>query len=191
MTGSRKTNATPIPAAPEDAVMIADAYRAGMRMFAAGVCLITARRNHEPGGMIATAVTSVSAEPPTLLICVNRGASIFGMIRETGSFCVNVLTKEAVSLVDIFSRSSRHAERFQTGDWTMSANGAPVCAESLVCFECRLAKIVDWHTHGIFMGEVTGVLHPRANATPLLYMDRRFHHLSELAAPNAARPNII
>jgi flavin reductase (DIM6/NTAB) family NADH-FMN oxidoreductase RutF len=52
----------------------------------------------------------------------------------------------------------------------------------MVSFECRLAKVVDWHSHGIFLGEVTSVLHPSAGAAPLLYMDRQFHALSELTA---------
>lgn len=180
MTDSGNITEAQIPAVADEATIIADAYRGGMRMLAAGVCLITASRHNEYGGMIATAVTSVSAEPPTLLVCVNRSASMFEMIQQTGNFCVNVLTKDAVSLVETFSSSARRAERFQSGDWTTSANGAPVCGEALVSFECRLAKIVDWHTHGIFLGEVIGVIHPRPDAAPLLYMDRRFHQLSEL-----------
>lgn len=158
----------------------ADAYRAGMRMLAAGVCLITSRRNNEPGGMIATAVTSVSSDPPTLLICVNRNASLFEMVRETGTFCVNVLTTQALPLVEQFSSTARRGERFQTGEWSTLPGGAPMSGHAMVAFECRVAKIIDWHTHGIFLGEVTGVFHPQAEATPLLYMDQRFHHLSEL-----------
>ncbi|WP_343550374.1 flavin reductase family protein [Pantoea sp.] len=161
-------------------ITIADAYRGGMRQLAAGVCLITAQHAGQQGGMIATAVTSVSAEPPTLLVCVNRSASMFAMIAESGRFCVNVLAADALPLVDIFSNSARREERFQSGEWLIAANGSPVCAESLVSFECRLAKTVDWHTHAIFLGEVTGVLHPRAEAKPLVYLDRGFHQLAGL-----------
>ncbi|WP_052130630.1 flavin reductase family protein [Erwinia typographi] len=182
MTESIKTIAIQPSTVADEAAIVADAYRGGMRFLPAGVCLITTSHGGEQGGMIATAVTSVSAEPPTLLVCVNRSASMFGLIQQAGSFCVNVLAKEAVSLVEIFSSSARRAERFQTGNWMTSAAGLPVCAEALVSFECRLAKIVDWHSHGIFLGEVTSVSHPRADAAPLLYMDRRFHHLSDLPA---------
>lgn len=182
MTESTSPAATKMNALAEDVAKIAEAYRGGMRLLPAGVCLITASRDNEPGGMIATAVTSVSAEPPTLLVCVNRSASMFAMIAETGRFCVNVLTTDALPLVEIFSRSDRRAERFQTGEWSTSAQGTPVCAAAMVSFECRLAKVVDWHSHGIFLGEVTSVLHPSAGAAPLLYMDRQFHALSELTA---------
>lgn len=180
MTDSSSATDSKIPSVTEAVSPVAEAYRGGMRLLPAGVCLITTSHDAEHSGMIATAVTSVSAEPPTLLVCVNRNASMFSMIQQTGRFCVNVLSKEAVSLVDIFSSSSRRSERFQTGDWTFSEQGSPICAEALVSFECRLAKIVDWHSHGIFLGEVTSVVHPRADAAPLLYMDRRFHHLNEL-----------
>lgn len=159
---------------------VADAYRGGMRQLAAGVCLITTRFNHLPGGMIATAVTSVSAEPPTLLVCVNRSASMFEMIAKSGHFCVNVLAAEALELVDVFSNSARRDERFATGQWQDDAQGSPMAADALVAFSCRVANTVDWHTHAIFLGEVTEVMHPKVDGRPLVYLDRGFHQLSEL-----------
>lgn len=167
-------------AVSHDPVAIADDFRTGMRMLAAGVCLITTRQGDELGGMIATAVTSVSAEPPTLLVCINRTASIFEMIEASQGFCVNVLATEAVPLVEQFSSSARRAERFQSGAWSTSYSGAPVSADAVVAFDCQLAKKIDWHSHGIFLGEVRGVVHPRSGVGPLLYMDRRFHHLRDL-----------
>lgn len=162
--------------------VLADAYRDGMRLLPAGVCLITSQHGGEWGGMIATAVTSVSAEPPTLLVCVNRSASLFAMLEASGSFCVNVLATAAVPLVEQFSSSARRAERFQTGTWSTLPSGAPACGDALVAFDCRVAKVVDWHSHAIFLGEVGAVLRPAGSAegAPLLYMDRRFHHLREL-----------
>lgn len=159
---------------------LADAYRGGMRQLAAGVCLITSHDNQQPGGMIATAVTSVSAEPPTLLVCVNRSASMFELIQNSGHFCVNVLAADALPLVDIFSNPARRGERFATGEWLKDTQGSPVTAQALVAFECRLVNTVDWHTHAIFLGEVTGVIHPHAEAQPLVYLDRGFHQLRQL-----------
>ena len=158
----------------------ADAYRAGMRRLAAGVCLITSHRGDVFGGMIATAVTSVSSDPPTLLICVNRNASLFEMIQETGRFCVNVLAASAVPIVEQFSSSARRGDRFTTDEWTTLASGSPMSAHALVAFDCQVAKVVDWQTHGIFLGEVCEVLCPDSVAAPLLYMDQRFHQLGEL-----------
>lgn len=158
----------------------AHAYRAGMRRLAAGVCLITSHREGAFGGMIATAVTSVSSEPPTLLICVNRNASLFEMIQDTASFCVNVLAASAVPIVEQFSSSARRGERFQSGEWTTLASGSPMSAHALVAFDCHVAKVVDWQTHGIFLGEVREVVCPDSLVAPLLYMDQRFHQLGEL-----------
>jgi flavin reductase (DIM6/NTAB) family NADH-FMN oxidoreductase RutF len=160
----------------------ADAYRAGMRRLAAGVCLITSHRGDTFGGMIATAVTSVSGDPPTLLICVNRNASLFAMIQETGAFCVNVLAATAVPIVEQFSSSARRGERFQNGEWTTLASGSPMSAHALVAFDCEVAKIVDWQTHAIFLGEVREVVCPDSVVAPLLYMDQRFHQLGALPA---------
>ena len=178
MTGSTMT----VPDQPYEPAVIGEAYRDGMRMLAAGVCLITSHRGLELGGMIATAVTSVSTAPPTLLICVNRNASLFEMIQQTGNFCVNVLATGAVPLVEQFSNSTRRAERFQSGNWSTLPSGAPMCTEAVVAFDCRVAKVIDWHSHAIFLGEVHHVVRPGVEATPLLYMDRQFHHLSQLPA---------
>lgn len=158
------------------------AYRAGMRRLAASVCLITTSHEGERGGMIATAVTSVSAEPPTLLICVNRGASLFPLLQAAGAFCVNVLAADALPLVDVFSTATRRAERFGQGQWGTLPSGAPLCTEALVAFDCRVVKVIDWHSHSIFLGEVGAVLHASVDARPLLYMDQRFHHLGEAPA---------
>lgn len=159
---------------------IADAYRNGMRHLAAGVCLITSTDQQQPGGMIATAVTSVSAEPPTLLVCVNRNASMFELIQRSGYFCVNVLSADAQGLVDIFSNAARRAERFVTGEWQQDDLGSPIAADALVAFSCKLVNTVDWHTHAIFLGEVTNVVHPNSDAQPMVYHDRAFHQLSAL-----------
>ncbi|WP_213881168.1 flavin reductase family protein [Pseudomonas sp. dw_358] len=159
-----------------DVVTPADAYRHGMRFLPAGVCLITSHRDGVPAGMIATAVTSVSSEPPTLLICVNRNASLFDTVIQSGTFCVNVLATEAVALVEQFSNSARRDERFLTGGWSTLPSGSPLCAQARVAFDCRVAKVVDWHSHGIFLGEVVEVVHP-SEGKPLLYMDRGFHGL--------------
>lgn len=172
--------ATPLlGVAPED---MADAYRIGMRSLAAGVNLITTRHAGASGGMIATAVTSVSAEPPTLLICVNRSASLFEMLQASGQFCVNVLGADATALVDVFSSSARRAERFQSGQWLDLPSGMPASGQALVAFDCRVAKVVDWHSHSIFFGEVVNVVHPSAAQQPLLYMDRQFHRLQPLTS---------
>jgi len=176
------TLCTPRSAEQIPTTATADAYRSGMSLLAASVCLITSSHDSENGGMIATAVTSVSTTPPTLLICVNRNASLFKMIEESGTFCVNVLTMAALPLVGLFSNSALRAERFQTGEWGSVPSGAPLCSQALVAFDCRVAKIIEWHSHGIFLGEVSSVIHPGADTRPLLYMDRRFHHLHELDA---------
>jgi flavin reductase len=159
---------------------IADAYRNGMRQLAAGVCLITSTDQQQPGGMIATAVTSVSAEPPTLLVCVNRNASMFDLIQRSDHFCVNVLSVDALGLVDIFSNAARRAERFVTGEWQQDDLGSPIAADALVAFSCKVVNTVDWHTHAIFLGEVTNVVHPNSDTQPMVYHDRAFHQLSAL-----------
>jgi flavin reductase (DIM6/NTAB) family NADH-FMN oxidoreductase RutF len=85
------------PAGPvtpaHDAATDTALYKGGMRRLAAGVSIITTEHHGERYGMAATAVTSVSAEPPTLLVCIGRSGSSHEPIRESGRFCVNVLAE--------------------------------------------------------------------------------------------------
>lgn len=163
--------------APENTIL-ADAYREGMRQLAAGVCLVTTQLDGRSGGMIATAVTSVSANPATLLVCVNHSASIYEMIEQSGRFCINVLAVDAAELVEQFSSSTRREERFRSGEWKTTRGGLPVSAHALVAFDCEMAHHVDWYSHGVLFGRVTEVVHAMGNRSPLLYMDRQFHHLA-------------
>src|SRR5579872_2077682 len=117
----------------------AEAFRSGMRHLAAHVCLIT---TSAPGGdrlgLTATAVCSVSADPPTLLCCVNRQIAPFAAIRESGIFAVNVLGVEDRELAERFASEIQGEERFDIGAWTAMSTGAPVLESALATFDCRL-----------------------------------------------------
>jgi flavin reductase (NADH)/flavin reductase len=148
----------------------AESFRSGMRHLAAHVCLITtvaadgARR-----GLTATAVCSVSADPPTLLCCVNRQIAPFAAIRESGIFAVNVLGVSDRELAERFAGVIQGEERFATGVWTVLATGAPVLESALSVFDCRLTRLEEVATHGILFGEILAVRSHRSKTQPLLY----------------------
>ncbi len=148
----------------------AQSFKVGMRRLAAGVCLIT---TEEPGGtrsgMTATAVCSVSAEPPTLLCCINKQNTSYAMIRSAGVFAVNVLALDDRPLADQFARPIASSEKFSLGLWRHLITRAPILESALVGFDCKLAQSVEVGTHGILFGEIQAV-HTRAVAAkPLLY----------------------
>lgn len=84
---------------------VADSFKAGMRQFPSGITLLTSLHNGERGGLIATAFSSVSMDPPTLLTCVNKNASAHNIIYNANRICVQILSEEDLSVVSSFSDS--------------------------------------------------------------------------------------
>lgn len=153
-------------------MLMAEHFKSGMRRLASGVSLITTQDVHEAWhGMIATSVTSVSAEPPSLLICVNRTASCHDPLVESGVFCVNFLGEENDSIAAAFSSSKLRDRRFQEGDWRRIATGAPALASSLASFDCRVKQKLEADSHTIFIGSVEAIELWDAPLSPLVYMN--------------------
>lgn len=145
-------------------------FKAGMRRFAAGVCLITTRSaNGQRSGLTATAVCSVSAEPPTLLVCINRKNGSYATLCESGIFAVNVLAFDDKTLADRFASPIAPEEKFTQGLWQVLETGAPVLESALVGFDCRLSQAVTVGTHDILLGEIQAVKVRPAEVKPLLF----------------------
>jgi flavin reductase (DIM6/NTAB) family NADH-FMN oxidoreductase RutF len=156
----------------------AAAFKMGMRHLAASVTLITTRHRDLRGGLTATAVCSVSAEPPQLLVCVNKTASAHDPIGDAGFFCVNVLSPEHRKIAERFAGMDgvEGDDRFlDMGDCSTLSTGAPVLKGCPVSFDCRLVTRVAAGTHTIYIGEIVDLtLDPVAVA--LLYCDGTFVH---------------
>ena len=156
----------------------AAAFKKGMRHLAASVTLITTRHGDLRGGLTATAVCSVSAEPPQILVCVNKTASAHDPIGEAGVFCVNILAPDHRKIAERFAGMDgvEGDERFaDMGDWSMLTTGAPVLKGCPVSFDCKLVTKVEAGTHTIYIGEIVDIaLDPKAHA--LLYCDGAFVH---------------
>lgn len=161
---------TPIRAAGLEAGL----FKRGMRRLAAGVSVITTLDAEGPHGFVATAVSSVSAEPrPSLLVCANRGSSTHPRIAATGRFCVNLLAEEDEAIARQFMAEDR-AERFAQVEWVPLATGAPALLRALVSFDCCVETAMEAGSHTIFIGAVQDVRLWRDGAAPLLYVDGGF-----------------
>ena len=153
--------------APVVAVDPAD-FREGMRQLAAGVTIVTTAVGDARNGLTATAVCSLSAEPPMLLACVNREAGAHAPTLQSRVFCVNVLGAKHLDLAAQFASSSRIPERFTIGDWGTLATGAPVLMDALASFDCLLGQTLKAETHTVLTGRVQAVRVDPAQE-PLLY----------------------
>ena len=143
-------------------------FREGMRQLAAGVTIVTTSIGDQRIGLTATAVCSLSAEPPMLLACVNREAGAHDPALQSRVFCVNVLSAQHLDLATQFASSERVAERFTTGEWGTLETGAPVLMDALASFDCLLGQTLRAETHTVLTGRVQAVRTDAAQE-PLLY----------------------
>jgi flavin reductase (DIM6/NTAB) family NADH-FMN oxidoreductase RutF len=150
-------------------------FKLAMRKLA-GAVTVVATSGH---GITATAVCSVSAEPPSLLVCANRENQFSQMVQQNRFFSVNVLQNEQIELSNVFAGFTdvAYAQRFESGDWQISANGCPYEQNALVCFECELDKVFSYGTHDILIGKVIATR--IGQGRPLLYYQRDYVGLAE------------
>jgi flavin reductase (DIM6/NTAB) family NADH-FMN oxidoreductase RutF len=151
-------------------------FRQAMRRFPAAVSVVTTRIKGVDYGMTATAVTSLSMDPPSLLVCVNRASGFHRHLDDAGSFCVNVLREGQHPISSNFGGAKPAEERFQEGEWC-EMNGVYYLADAQAVIFCKKAAAFVHATHSIVVGEATGlILHDEV--APLLYVDGRYATLS-------------
>ncbi|MXO59679.1 flavin reductase [Altererythrobacter salegens] len=155
-----------------------ESFRTAMRHVAATVHAVTTGPVGGRHGILATAVSSLSFEPPSLLVCINRAASLHEPLACAETFCVNVLGMGNRDVADAFFRN-RGEERFAVGEWA-ELYGVPILQSAQSSFVCRTAHRHEFGTHTVFIGELLAC-HHRADARPLTYYDR--HYIDIEAAP--------
>jgi flavin reductase len=154
-------------------------FKTVMRQVVSSVAIVTARAGKVRNGLTATAVCSVSAEPPTMLICVNRRATAESIIAESGAFAINFLTQEQHPIARLFSTSKLGAdERFGQGKWLSLVTGAPVLDGAVAAFDCRVEECHLSGTHHIYIGRVVAATSLDQHA--LLYRDGSFRRLAAI-----------
>ncbi len=155
---------------------VLEAFRDTMRHIAAPVFAITTTHEGIRSVIVATAVSSLSFDPPSLLVCVNQDTSIHEPMMQAERFCVNVLGHSNRDVADCCAMK-KGEDRFSIGDWE-EGMGVPVLMTAQSSLVCRTADRHRFGSHTIFVGEVVGARH-RENAKPLTYFDRRYIDISK------------
>jgi flavin reductase (DIM6/NTAB) family NADH-FMN oxidoreductase RutF len=156
-----------------DAEAIASRMREGLRRLAKAVVIITTRDADRRYAMAATAVSEVSMDPPSLLVCVNRSAAIHAALASGSDFCVNILHSSQETISKACGGELNGEVRFERGAWLETDNGLPYLDDAQANFMCRNDRTMDYGTHTIFIGLVTGVRTSGA-VDPLIYVDGRY-----------------
>jgi flavin reductase (NADH)/flavin reductase len=120
--------------------------------------------------LTATAVCSVSAEPPVLLCCIERTRGSYAAIVKSGAFGVNVLAAEDRDLAARFARPASTTDKFAFGAWRIDG-GSPLLETALTAFDCTLVRHIEIGSHGVLFGLIEAAHLRPDQAYPLLYAD--------------------
>lgn len=143
----------------------------GLRRFAKGVSVISAEFDGSKYAIVATAVSEVSIDPPTLLVCINQSASISMPMKEGADFAINFLSADQTEVAKACSGGKSGEDRFTVGDWTKSEDGEFWTLKGAqASYMCRIRQQIEVGTHTIFVGAVQQV-HISEHIAPLVYFD--------------------
>ena len=148
---------------------LADAFRQALRRVASTVNVITICVKGEPRGITATAMSALALDPPSLLICINKAASLHASMEDMSHFAVNVLHRDQEDIARMFADRNQEALRFVSG-WDVDCARPPRLADAQASFLCRRTDHHRFGTHSIFIGVVEEVT-MRDATDPLLYLD--------------------
>ncbi len=169
--------AGPIP----EAAVTQQLFRDAMSRLAAAVHIVTTDGPAGRAGFTASAVCSVTDAPPTLLVCLNRNASVYSAVRDNGVLAVNTLAPEHLELSKLFGGRTPIDQRFAAGAWTTGATGAPLLDGAAINFDCRITSSMDVGSHAVLICEIIGIA-GLSRAHGLVYFDRGYRALGPATA---------
>ena len=159
-----------------------DALKQALRRLAKAVVVITSRHDGVRFAMAATAVSELSFDPPSILICVNRTASLYAPLSAGAPFTINILHHSQSDVAARCAGQLKGEARFALGDWPETDLGTPRLGGAQASIVCRNAKQVDYGTHGIFIGDVVEV-YMEGLPEPLVYVDGRYTRAMDAETP--------
>ena len=165
----------------ENSTISGEDFKLAMRRLAGGVSIISGTGPDGPLGVTATAVTSLTAEPPSVLCCLNRSLALETAVKETGRFAVNMLRTDHHDLAKRFAgmHGARGSAKFEQGNWEILPTDVPALSDSLVTFDCRVDSVLEVGTHSVFVGLIDDVFFGHSG-DPLVYCNGTFSSLNPL-----------
>jgi flavin reductase (DIM6/NTAB) family NADH-FMN oxidoreductase RutF len=138
---------------------------------ATGSTVLTARSASGPAGLLGLSATHLCADPPTMLVSVDKRTSALATILEAKHFGINYLSNEARDLADIFAGKSelKGPDRFTTASWTTLVSGAPILERAIGAMDCELIETIERFGVLILLGRVVAARHDAQQTTPLVH----------------------
>lgn len=160
-----------------------DDFRLAMRRFPAGVAIVATGRAPYRAGMTATAICSLSTDPPQVLVCLNQRTMTCRTVQRCRTFSINLLNTSQLPLARIFAGLAGEVvadEKFEAGNWLQGSSGAPILEAAVLTLECALVESHAASTHNIFIGKILEISGAVAEDA-LLYRSGVFGKWTDLA----------
>lgn len=154
----------------------ANQFKSALKLWASGVTVVTTADAEGPRGMTATSFSSVSLDPPQILVCLNQATDTGAVVLAQGRFAVNVLAADQVEVSNQFAGGASQAERFAAVPWSAGDNGVPLLDQALTSLECRVVQAVAAGSHWVVIGAVERVV--CHGGEPLLYYNSGYRLLA-------------
>lgn len=175
---------TPLPLEANPLVADAATFRSAMRQLAGGVSVITAGIGEDRTGLTATSPVSLSVDPPTMLVAVNRSASALPVIAAYRHFAVNLLAADQQHVAENFAGKDglKGPRRYRDAEWTTLATCAPILDGALAAIDCELEELIERHSHTIVIGRVAALRVGEGKANALAYWRGGYERLGTVPA---------
>lgn len=154
-------------------------FRAAMSSMGASVSVVTGRRGEETVGRTVTAVMSLSATPPAVLISIDIVSRLADIIARTGQFSLAVLATDQAEIADAFAGKVPHNERFALGKWSRWHSGQPLLDGAVTVLDCEVIGSIDTGTHVLFAGAIVEA-ESHADRMPLIWQRHGYHTLGDV-----------
>ena len=181
-----------------DAVTLAsvapDTFRAVMGHFVTGITVVTTLQDGQPRGITVNALTSVSLEPPLVVVALDRRRFITPSVHDTGRYAVNVLSEDQQALSDCFAGAAVTPDRdaFCGAVWTPGPTGLPLIDGAIATLECTVTQVFQAGDHELFVARVDSVGNAEPHPMPLLYYRRQYLRIQRAeAAPLEGVPEHV
>lgn len=153
------------------------AFRITMRQWVTGVTIVTSASAAQRAGMTVSSFISVSLEPPTVLVCLNKSSYAHEIVHQSGNYAVSLLALGQEALSQRFAGLEPGVtDRFDSLEWTTAQTGAPLLMGAAAWLDCRVLAEHDAYTHTIYVGEVV-FAQVNADLAPLAYHNREYHRI--------------
>jgi flavin reductase (DIM6/NTAB) family NADH-FMN oxidoreductase RutF len=155
----------------------AEEFKEGLSHWASGVTIVTAAWGGKVHGMTVSAFSSVSLDPPLVLVCADKASNTLPLIEAGACFAVSILAEDQLELSNRFASKKDEWRRFEGLECERGPTGAPFIPGALATLDCRVRSAHEAGDHVIYVGEVEHIL--IRDKAPLLYFHHRYHGMGE------------